>query len=348
MRLIACLGALALAACSSIGPATISRDRLGYSEALADAGKREMLLNVVKLRFGDVPSLTSVDHIVAGYSVESRINAGTDLFRDGYFFLSDDLAVSAGGTFSDRPTITYRPVKGSEYARTMLAPLPPGELIAMLTSGAPVDETLRLTVKRINGLTLADQPAMDPTGTSAYLEALGLLEALRVEGILGIQFEEQADERSVFLLIGETEGPVDPRVRRLRELLDLPSSLYRFRIVFGFHKGRPDELMIYTRSLFAILSELGAGIEVPETAVRDGRTYATREPGRMSGISLRVRSEPARPADAFVAVEYDGSWYAIDDRDFASKRAFGVLMLLAAVMERSGPSRAPVITIPTG
>lgn len=348
MRLIACLGALALAACAGIGPATISRDRLGYAEALAAAGKREMLLNIVRLRFGDVPSLTSVDHIVAGYSVESRIDLGTDLFREGFFFLGDDVAVGAGGTFSDRPTITYRPVRGSEYARTMLAPLPPGELIAMLTSGAPVDETLRLTVKKINGLSLADQPAMDPGGTADYLEALALMEALRSEGMLGVRFEEQADARSVFLLIGETESAADPRVARLRALLDLPASLYRFRIVFGFHEGRSDEMVIYTRSLIEILGELAAAIEVPEAAVLDGRTYATQGPGQASGISLRVRSEASRPADSFVAVEYDDAWYSIDDGDFASKRVFGVLMLLAAVMERSGPSRAPVITIPTG
>jgi hypothetical protein len=54
------------------------------------------------------------------------------------------------------------------------------------------------------------------------------------------------------------------------------------------------------------------------------------------------------PASLFVAVEYEGGRYSIGRTDLASKRIFGVLMLLAAVMERPGPSPQPVITIPAG
>jgi hypothetical protein len=49
-----------------------------------------------------------------------------------------------------------------------------------------------------------------------------------------------------------------------------------------------------------------------------------------------------------VAVEYRGTWYWIDDRDFASKRVFTALMLLVNLVERPGEVQLPVITIPTG
>ncbi len=181
-----CLGAFLTASCSGLGPASLNQERIDYGLALAETAKREMLLNIVRLRFGDTPTLMQVSQIVAGYSFEGRADFGTNLFQNGYW-LGNDIAANRGGTFSNRPTITYNPVRGEQYARTMLAPLPPNELIAMLTSGAPADETLRLTVKSMNGLNMG--PALTPSTTAPqFAEALRLIEQLRAEDILGIRF----------------------------------------------------------------------------------------------------------------------------------------------------------------
>ena len=125
-----------LAACSSIGPATVSRDRLDYAAALAEAAKRETLLNIVKLRYADALSLITVSQLVAGYTLEGRVDLRSDFFRNTWNF-SDDLAFGVGGTFSDRPTATYAPIRGDDFARLMLTPIPPSELFAMLATRAP-------------------------------------------------------------------------------------------------------------------------------------------------------------------------------------------------------------------
>ena len=128
--------ALVIAGCTSIGPPTLRRDRLDYADALADASKRETLLNIVKLRYADSPSLVTVNQLVAGYTLEGRVDLRSDFFTEN-FNISDDVNFGVGGTFSDRPTVTYTPIKGDNFARVMLTPIPPSELFAMLTTGAP-------------------------------------------------------------------------------------------------------------------------------------------------------------------------------------------------------------------
>ena len=56
-----------------------------------------------------------------------------------------------GGPFSDRPTVPYPPIKGEDFVRVMLTPIPPGGLIAMLAAGTPADAVLGLAVQSING-----------------------------------------------------------------------------------------------------------------------------------------------------------------------------------------------------
>jgi hypothetical protein len=255
-------------------------------------------------------------------------------------------------TFSDRPTVTYTPIKGDDFARVMLTPIPPSELFAMLTTGAPVELTLGLAVQSINDLHnwTADtrgEPYVDPE----FAEVLELLGELRRDGVLGFRFDTQAGPRTAYLLLEDEDGrPLDARARRLLDLLHLDPAVRSFPIRFGFGREQATEIRIYTRSLIEILSNLAAQVEVPADNVAAGRTYPTLpRPAQLEVLpSLAVASREVRPYEPFVAVEYRGTWYWIDDRDYASKRVFSTLMLLLNLVDKAGEAQLPVITIPTG
>jgi glutathione S-transferase len=343
--------ALLLAGCTSIGPPTLRRDRLDYADALADASKRETLLNIVKLRYADAPSLVTVDQLVAGYTLEGRVDLGSNFFTRNFDF-SDDVAVGAGGTFSDRPTVTYTPIKGDTFARVMLTPIPPSELFAMLTTGAAAELTLGLAVQSINGLHNWTADAQgEPHVDREFAEVLALLGALRRDGVLGFRFDTQAGPRTAYLLLEDLAGKaLEARARRLLDLLQLDTGVRSFPIRFGFGRNEPTEIRIYTRSLIEILSNLAAQVEVPEDNVAAGRTYPTQpRPAQLEVLpGLVVVSREVRPYQPFVAVQYRGTWYWIDDRDYASKRVFSTLMLLLNLVVKAGAAQLPVITIPTG
>lgn len=63
---------------------------------------------------------------------------------------------------------------------------------------------------------------------------------------------------------------------------------------------------------------------------------------------IRVRCSGESPSDAFVAVQYRGKWFWVEDRDLRSKKIFAFVMLLFSLAETGGAPNAPMLTIPAG
>jgi len=54
-RLVLSVVAAAAVGCASIGPPSIERDRFDYVASISESWKRQMLQNLVKIRYTDVP-----------------------------------------------------------------------------------------------------------------------------------------------------------------------------------------------------------------------------------------------------------------------------------------------------
>ena len=68
------LSLFALWGCAGIGPHTVARDRFDYTGAIGDSWKEQMLVNTVKLRYGDTPIFLDIASVISQYSVESLVD----------------------------------------------------------------------------------------------------------------------------------------------------------------------------------------------------------------------------------------------------------------------------------
>lgn len=141
--------AIQLAGCAGIGPSTIDRDRFDYVTAISESWKRQTLLNLVKTRYLDAPVFMDIASVINQYSLESEINAG--------FNWADLNTQSIGGrtTWGDRPTITYNPLMGEKFSRSLLMPIPIPAVLLLVQSGYPVDAIMRICIQTMNGLEAA-------------------------------------------------------------------------------------------------------------------------------------------------------------------------------------------------
>jgi hypothetical protein len=60
---------------SSIGVKTVPHDQFDYAEAIRDAGKEQMLLNLVGLRYAEAPMFLKVTSVISNYTFEGGVAA---------------------------------------------------------------------------------------------------------------------------------------------------------------------------------------------------------------------------------------------------------------------------------
>ena len=354
-----CFVVIGLAACS-IGPGTVIRDRFDYSGAVADSWKSQMLLNLVRIRYGDTGVFLDVGQIVSGYTVESTLSASAvwNLFSFSIphpNVANNAVAASVGGRFTDRPTITYTPLMGERFARSMMTPVPPASVLSLIQAGYLVDMVLRLIVNVVNSLD--NRYGGDMRARAADPEFLELIERLRrvqLSGAIGIRVRRNGNGEAATLLTFRQKA--DPSVvedtRAIRQLLGLDVEGSEFRVVYGAVSTGDKEIAMLTRSALEILVNLSSYIAVPEAHVADRRVAPVTgiEEGPSGPLMplIQIKSSRERPPDAFVAVPYRDHWFWIDDRDMPSKRMFSFIMYIFTLVEPASKDSPPVLTIPTG
>src|SRR5262245_20783068 len=204
MKLAVALCALALAGCASVGPTTVARDRFDYVEAISESWKRQMMLNLVKVRYADAPVFLDVTSVISSYEYRGEFGVGGQAApkdRAGDTFVAGHLT----GSYVDRPTITYSPLSSDKFAKSLMAPIPSTGIVLLLQAGYPADVVLRVCSNSLNGLANSYGGRGARPGDPRFQELLSLLRKQQEEGLLGMYSKREHDEQVVKMSLRESE-----------------------------------------------------------------------------------------------------------------------------------------------
>jgi len=348
---LAVVASMALAGCGTIGANSVTRDRTDYNDAVARSWKEQTLANIVKLRYADAPVFLDVSSLISQYQLEGVVNAAGTMYT-GSPPTSNSVTLGAAGRYIDRPTVTYTPVQGEKFTRSLLRPIPPPALFQLVQAGYPIDLVFQLTVRAINQLySRSSRPFMRREADPKFYAVLDALRRIQLSESVGFRVEKQGpDEAALLVFRRGASREIDQDILFVREALGIDPDATETRLTFGAVPRNNREIAMLSRSMFEILLELGGGIDVPSQHVDEGRTApnmaASANASPRDAPLVRIRSGADRPGGAFAAFHYRDRWYWIDDRDYRSKAVFTFLMLLFSLAETGVTPQAPVITVP--
>lgn len=355
----AALIAVSISACGSVGPQSVPRDRIDYASAIGDSWKQQTLLNIVKLRYGDLPVFLDVQQVIAGYQFNSTATAGFNASstipeNPTPSFMTLGGSVLLQGSYRDSPTVIYAPTVGSDFLTRLMTPIPPSAILFLLQAGYAADGVMSLTLDSINGINnRSDRRINLGRAADPRFTRLGsLIREMQSAGALEIRIVQPkgAAETSMIMFKPRQKDPaIEAKRREIAEILGLAPDLQEIGVYYGGSSGRNDEIAMQTRSMLQIMLELGFGMQLPDNDVQQGRAWPSQQVDQSSASSmplLHIASGETRPADAFVAVPYHGRWFWIPDTEVAAKYTFSFVMLLFSVSDKGAQSTSPVVTIP--
>ncbi len=337
-----------LPACSPIGPNTVPRDRFEYTDAISESWKKQMLLNIVKVRYADAPVFLDVSSIISQYALETELQASTKLdARNNQTF-------GGRSKYTDRPTITYNPLTGEKFTRNVLTPIPPAAILNLVQGGWPVDRVLAVCVKSINRIdNRAGSPAFLRGANPKFYQLISELRAIQQEGGVGVRIEQkEGNLKSIIFFESSDDEEIKQRLSGIKKLLNLSPDVNEYTLVYGRVPKSQTELAILSRSLMEIMLELSTYIDVPQKDLDEGRILPTlhRSVEESTGMPplIHIHSSTNEPSDAYISVRYRDYWFYIDDKEPRSKGMLTFIMILFSLAETGGPSQAPLVTIPAG
>ena len=334
---------------SKVGPQSLPRDRSLYSASIADSWKEQTLLNIVKVRYLDMPVFVDIGNIISSYTLALGGTVGGTIVPNG----SNSAVLGGSVNFSNSPTITYTPLTGNAYIKGLITPLPAPIVFAAIQNGLPADSTLLTSIASINGLRNQTVTLQGVAPADAdFHRVRELLREIQISGAIRLYVKD--DGKNQTSVVGLRTNDVPPEIqaasKELRALLHLNPEATEFTLVSAPLPANDMEVAVMTRSISAMIQNMAAQVEVPSEEVAQHRAFPGVEAGRdLPGIvpMIRIHSSKNKPNDPFVDVFYRNTWFWIDDGDLVSKSSLIQLMQLFTMMDTAPKENLPVVTIPS-
>ena len=370
------LGSLFLAGCAIHGPDTMQASRVGYNEAVQVSEQRELLLNLVRLRYTEAPEFLAISSI----STQMSFSAGASIGGEFGEADGEDLAfVSPGASvgYSESPTITFIPRRDQEFTRQLVAPVELDSIYLLSHYGWGIDRVLLLVVDELNGIhnTVSREAGSDDASDlRVFQDIAGHIRRLEAERLISIDVQRRREIVS---------APIPVKLVSAEDVLNAVKDNYRL----DYQKNPPSYVLTKERTHYILavnrnawnhsdFEALGRSLNLPPhqevyeidaaispDADANGLRIVTRSVlGAMAYLSnvvsvpdahkglvspavdinpvlnklMKVRVSSTPVDDAYIAVEHRGYWFYVDDKDIESKRTLGLLTSLVRLSISAG------------
>jgi hypothetical protein len=140
-RLVATVGAIALASGGCVGPPVLERQVLGYDQIAKTLNEKLLLLNIARVANGEAVHFTSTSSIAATFDWTTSVGVGGQVEEpSGIDFFNFNLGASA----SENPTFSIIPVSGEEFTRRIVTPFGDEVFQFLVFQGERIGQVMRL------------------------------------------------------------------------------------------------------------------------------------------------------------------------------------------------------------
>ena len=317
-----------------------------------------MLLNLVRLKYRDPSYFLKVGSVTASLTFGSNIGVGTKLdVGSGVSSVSPSLGVS----YTDRPTITYSPLQGEDFLKSIMSSISLEAVLVMAQSGWGIERVIGITMERMNDLYNAPG-ASGPTPDYApdfkkFKRMLALLRELQAKGDIEIGTDMNLrTKKKNRMIIFEPSNLNRHVIKELNSLLGFNGAdeSVRLSLTTNFLNPQPNQLKVRTRSISSVLYYLSQNVSIPEEHKNEGLVTITHTLSgeefnwgeTPAGEVFKVKFSEDYPEHAFIAVPYRGYWFYLADDDLQTKATFMLLMQLFDLQAGQTKYTGPTLTLP--
>jgi hypothetical protein len=360
---------LASGCATGLGPQAVRSERPDYNRQIVRSADGEMLLNLVRLRYNESPLFLELGAVVAQYGYDASLSATGQINATDSTVaqLPSGATVGAALAYSEKPTVTYTPLSGEDFATRMLSPIPLDSIMLFEQSGWSAERLLLVAVQRVNDVFNA-HTAGGPTPErkpdyEAFADLAERLQRLRLAGLIDLNWEMKEHEtqppggnpRFWVHQPADPSSPLAADVAAVRRELGLQPGRDEFTLTAFPFKRQPTEVGLRCRSLLGVLYFLSASVEPPASDVEAGLLTVTKDDNgqpfdwsKVTGKVMTIHSQKELPQKAYVAVQHRGWWFYIADDDQSSKATFSLVNILFSLQSATGKGRSPLLTLPVG
>lgn len=304
--------AVVLAGCS--GPGALRSGYLDYSNAQAQVGNQQTLLNLARIRNGHPPYFLQMGAITATYSFTSGTNGSASHTlgtMPGALPEMFTRALGLSGSSTEAPMFNFAPLSGPGFSAVIMKPIDPRTFSGLATQGFSATALVRMLADEVTLTTASGQKAVlrnvfDPDDADNYGDFLRLVEALQaLQYARALVSGVDAAGTTLRITTDERGGAVLQRLLAREGAKVQLKALGGQALAGGF--SAEVRLRTFAGALYAMAYD-GAVADALPAALRDSLPEAQRD----AALRIEAASDLTEPQAA--SVDYAGRKYVISDK----------------------------------